>query len=352
MEKMNGDEIKKIDGDLCHDILAKNMKGELEFDENADFDIWRNKVKDKFIELLGINEIRKNACELAPEIVKTEKKDGYTQFRFQFESEIGATVPCYLLIPDGKTENLPLFITLQGHSTGFHNSIGEPHDDEEAEYAETRGDFARQAVRNGYAALAIEQRAMGERITRRHPFDVRMCAFSAFSAMELGRTIIGERVWDVSRAIDALQQLAFPEVNLDKIAITGSSGGGTASFYAACFDERIKLACPACSFCSYKTSVLSVYHCACNYIPGVKKYCEMEDFACLIAPRNFIVFTGELDKIFPIDGVKDSFETVKKIYAKANAADKCALVTMPKGHWWCKDIVWERINTEIKRLGW
>ena len=57
------------------------------------------------------------------------------------------------------------------------------------------------------------------------------------SAIILGRTLIGERAWDVMRAIDVLSY--FKELDLD--VITGNSGGGTASFYSACLDERIKI---------------------------------------------------------------------------------------------------------------
>ena len=43
--------------------------------------------------------------------------------------------------------------------------------------------------------------------------------------MMLGRTMIGERCWDVSRAIDVLE--ALPEVDAARIAVMGNSGGGT-----------------------------------------------------------------------------------------------------------------------------
>ena len=138
----------------------------------------------------------------------------------------------------------------------------------------------------------------------------------------------------------------------DKILITGNSGGGTASFYAGIFDERIKLTAPSCSFCSYKTSIMPMYHCGCNYIPGALRWFEMEDLSALIAPRPLVVFAGEKDPIFPIQGVKDSFAVVEKIYEKAGAKDKCRLVTHERAHWWHTDIVWNTINEETKKLGW
>ena len=73
---------------------------------------------------------------------------------------------------------------------------------------------------------------------------------------------------------------------------------------------------------------------------------EMEDLSALIAPRYLTVVTGVEDDIFPIEGVRESFRTVERIFNAAGVADRCRLVETPKGHWWCEDIVW----TEIQRL--
>jgi dienelactone hydrolase len=240
-------------------------------------------------------------------------------------------------------------ITLQGHSSGFHNSIAEPKTEGDIPYATGRGKFAVQAVQNGYIALAIEQRGMGERRPReRHQNLANMCEYEAHIALLLGRTILGERVWDVSKAIDTLSN--FPECDLDKVFITGASGGGTATYYASCFDERIKFSAPSCAFCTYEHSILNWYHCSCNFVPHAYEWFEMQDLACLIAPRNILVIAGKEDEIFPIEGVRKGFETVKKIYEKENAEDNCRLVETPKGHWWCEDIVWNAINEEMAKI--
>ena len=332
----------KTEAGLCHDMIKEEITPSMSFDENADFFRWRKKLKRKFIELNGIDDIEKRKCPLAVETESEEDKGEYRLIRFTVSAERGAAIPCYLLIPAGQTGKYPVAITLQGHSTGFHNSIGEVRFKEDKGYADGRGAFALQAVRRGYAALAIEQRGMGER----RPSDpmrnnAQMCAYEALTAFALGRTLIGERVWDISRAIDALS--FFPECDTGKIVITGNSGGGTAAFYAGCFDERISLVVPSCSFCSYKSSILSVFHCACNYIPGVLKFFEMQDLAALIAPRKFIAVAGEKDTIFPLKGVKEAFETVRKIYEKAGAPQNCKLVVTPEGHYWCEDLVWGEI---------
>ena len=335
-----------VNGDKCHDIIAEEMKPLYSFDENKDLSIQKETLRKKFCELTGIDLIKQNTCPLNIDIESIEEKDNHKQIRFTFESEVGAIVPCYLLIPNTKKEKYPVVITLQGHSTGFHNSLGIVKFEEDKEDL-PRVAFALQAVENGYIALAIEQRAMGENKPQKEKRRWgKMCSFAAQAAFLLGRTLIGERVWDVSRAIDALSY--FKECDLDNIMITGSSGGGTASYYSACYDERIKLCAPACSFCPYKESILDIYHCACNFIPSAYRYFDMQDLACLIAPRKLVVIAGKEDIIFPIEGVYRGYDTVKKIYEKAGTPLNSKLVVTPKGHYWCPDMVWEAINEMFK----
>ena len=191
----------KINGDSCHELLLDSQKQLLAYNDQSDFFAWRENLKEKFIELIGVKEIEKNACPISVEIEEEIEFETYKRIRFTFESEKGSVVPCYLLIPKNTSEKPPLVITLQGHTTGFHNSIGVPKYEEDYVKIE-RNSFAVQAVERGYVALAIEQRAMGERKTNIHePDKIRMCAFQALTAFELGRTLVGERVWDVSKAI-------------------------------------------------------------------------------------------------------------------------------------------------------
>ena len=340
----------EIKGDLCHQLLAENNQPKLAFDGNKDFGTWKKEVREKLIELAGIKNIEKNSCPLQIEIESEEEKDGYKQIRFVFESERGAFVPCYLLIPDTGKEKYPVAITLQGHSTGFHNSVGIVKYERDETY-QPRGQFAIQAVKRGFIALAIEQRGMGERRpNERHQKAANMCEYTAHIALLLGRTILGERMWDVSKAIDALA--FFPQCDVEKIVITGNSGGGTMSFYAACFDERIQLSVPSCAFCSYRDSIMNWFHCSCNFIPHAYEWFEMQDLSCLIAPRNLVIVAGEADEIFPLYGVEKGYKTVKNIYEKAGFAENCRLVKTPKAHWWCEDIVWNAIKEEIEKLGW
>ena len=347
---------KKINGDAAHELLVKGLKPSLSFSEALDFGTWRGKIEKKLRELLGLDKIEKNASPLKLDIEWEEERDGYTLTRFTFVSEPGAVVPCYLLLPNTNKEKYPVAICLQGHTPGFHISLGERKFDLDEPFVPNDA-FAVQAVREGFAALAIEQRGMGERRSPRSygeeniPYPrAHMCAVQSLDAIMLGRTIIGERVWDVKCAIDLLEK--FPKCDTGRIVITGNSGGGTASFYAACCDERIGICAPSCSFCSYSGSILNIEHCSCNYIPNAANFFEMQDLASLIAPRNLIVITGKEDDIFPIDEVRASYAAVEKIYEMAGAPDACRLVETPNGHYWRADLVWSAVREEAKKLGW
>ena len=334
---------------FCHDGVTKITKPKLAFEKTREYDKWRLEVKEKLFELLGLDAIAENACPLEMEIIEEKQKDGYKQIRFEFESEKDCVVPCYLLIPDTGKEKYPVAIVLQGHNQqGFASSVGNAYCHETLAYDTGSGQFAVQAVENGYIALAIEQRGMGERralnsLKRRVSLDPAsgICYYEATTALMLGRTIIGERCWDISRAIDLLGN--FKECDMENIVITGNSGGGTASFYAACVDERISVCAPSCSFCPYPESVLRFYHCSCNYIPQAFRWFDMQDLACLIAPRKLAIVAGKYDTAFLIDGVKRGYETVKEIYEEAGAKENCSLTVTDKGHFWCEDIMWQTI---------
>ncbi len=338
-----------INNDIIHENLF-NVTPKLAYNESNDYQEWKKAIKEKYTELLGLENIAKNACDLNVEVEECIETEEYTRYRYVFESEKGCFVPCYLLIPKLAQEKFPVCICVQGHSTGFHISIGEPKYEGDDKFLET-STFALDAVKNGFAALAIEQRGMGERTTPRQDRGRALtcgCYHTALTALMLGRTLIGERVWDISKGIDSLQHFA-ERLDLDDITLVGNSGGGTATYYTACYDQRIKTAIPSCAVCSYKDSIGEMWHCSCNYIPHSAEYFDMGELATLIAPRNLLICNGEVDPIFPLPGTKEVYSVVEKIYQKENAADKCRLVVIPdKPHYFDKHVVFSTLK-EVRK---
>ena len=115
----------KVSPDYIHDYLVNNAELKLAFDESKDFNTWRKQLKEKFEELLGIDQIRLNDCPINVQVESEEVKDGYRLIRFLLETEKNYFVPCNLLIPTTNKQKYPLAIVSQGHKKGgMYNSIG------------------------------------------------------------------------------------------------------------------------------------------------------------------------------------------------------------------------------------
>jgi hypothetical protein len=148
--------------------------------------------------------------------------------------------------------------------------------------------------------------------------------------MMQGRTLLGERCWDGMCAISYLHTRG--DTVPDTLGCTGNSGGGTTTLWLSAIDDRISVAVPSCYFCSFKASILSMEHCECNYVPGILAWAEMGDIAALIAPRPFCAIAGEHDPIFPIEGTREQFDTVRRAYALHGIEERCSLAVHPGEH--------------------
>lgn len=300
---------------------------------------WQVRLREKLRELIGMPETPRVPLHVrhcwtqAHELGSIEK--------IVFTSEAHADVPGYVCLPKNVKPPYRFWICLQGHSTGAHQSIAVEKDDEfTPRQINGDRDFAIGCMKHGLAALCIDQRSMGYRLEREQPWvrEDSSCHDAVMHALMLGRTILGERVYDVDRAIDYLAERG--DVAMDELGVMGNSGGGTVSIYAGALLERIRYMMPSCSFCTYRDSILAIPHCSCNYIPRLYQYAECADILGLFAPRPVVVVNGRTDEIFPIDAVQRAFADLQGIYAAAGAADQCRLVVGDGGHRFYADAAW------------
>ncbi|NLP47550.1 MAG: prolyl oligopeptidase family serine peptidase [Clostridiales bacterium] len=307
--------------------------------DGGDFEAWQNKARAKLKELLGFDKFE--SCDPDFELESESQDENMYEYRFSFQSEEGYYSLCHFCVPKGKEGPIPLVVCLQGHSMGMHVSFNRAiFPGEEVGTSEVRGDFALQAIRNGYCALTVEQRNFGQRGGTAQGTN---CYNSSLAALLMGRTTIGERAWDVMRALDMVFE-NFTQADPEKIGIMGNSGGGTTTFYTACLDERIKLAMPSCAVCTYEKSIAPIRHCSCNHVPHIREFFEMGDLTGLIAPRKLLIVAGDEDDIFPIDGVEESFEVAKKLYQAAGVPENCKLVVGQGGHRFYPNEAWPVFN--------
>ncbi len=320
---------------LHHEIL-KEISPKMRYDGKSSLADWQKEARARLSALLGHDKLvpAKDDCFTVES--KTDC-DTFTDYRITFQSEEGYFVICNLWVPKGKKGKIPMVICLQGHSKGYHISLGRPKfPNDENTIAGGDRDFAVQIVKEGYCALAIEQRCFGEcGGTEKGPG----CNVPSLSALLFGRTTIGERVFDIQRAIDLIPK-HFPVVDGEKIACMGNSGGGTATIYAAAIEERIKVAMPSCALCTYKDSIGAMLHCTCNFVPNIALDFDMGDLCGLIAPRGLIVVSGLTDTDFPREGVIECVDVAKKYYNHAGVPDGCIWIEGPEGHRFYADLSW------------
>lgn len=316
--------------------IAENMRPTLSYNPKKDFAVQQTAVREKLCELL---RMPKKLTNPTPIIEWEDKSDPrYDEIRFKFESEPDFFVPAHLILPKNRGERTPVVICLQGHTAGMHVSLARTEIGSK-ETAEVKGDrdFAIQTVSRGYAAVIMEQRGFGEQSS-----DIpssRPCNMPAMQALAVGRTLLGERVFDVSRLIDAIAE--FDCLDHSRIGLMGNSAGGTTSYYAACMDTRVTAVMPSCFFGEFKNSFLKYNHCVCGFIPDFLKWFDLPDLAVTIAPRPLIIVSGLSDAIADIDSARRGFEeVVKPIYAAAGAPDACRQVVGPEGHRFYADLSW------------
>src|SRR4029079_552490 len=121
------------------------------------------------------------------------------------------------------------------------------------------------------------------------------------------------------RVVDYLQ--GRDDVDARNIGAMGISGGGMNVFFSAALDPRIKASVVSGYFCDWRHSILSIFHCTCNFVPGLLNLGELSDLAGLIAPRPLLVESGIRDDIFPIDAVKQTVAKASRAW-KAFGANK------------------------------
>ncbi len=289
--------------------------------DRAGAEAWQRELRAKVAELLG------GFPERSPLTAKTggvRQFANYTRQRIQFQSRPGVTVMGYLLTPKKGKAPYATVIAIPGHGRGVDDIVG--IDEQGADRSNKPGyqhDFALQAVESGLAVFAIEPMAFGHRRderTREKGAQASACQPAAGSALLLGETMIGWRVWDVMRSIDWIETV--PELDRTRIGCMGISGGGTCTLFSTALDLRIKAALVSGYLNTFRDSIMAVSHCIDNYVPGILNWAENYDIAGLIAPRPLFSEGGNRDPIFPVGATQESYARVKKVYEVFGAGPK------------------------------
>jgi len=156
-----------------------------------------------------------------------------------------------------------------------------------------------------------------------------------------GYTPAGLEAWNGIRAIDYLTER--PEVDPERIGVTGRSGGGATSWWLGAIDDRLAAVIPVAGITDlhdhlieggpdgrYPDGVIEG-HCDCMYMVNTYRW-DFDAVAALVAPKPLLVENTNADAIFPEAGVRRLFERLERVYDWYGARDRLDLVIGEGGH--------------------
>ncbi len=262
----------------------------------------RKQYREQLFEMLGLSPLPPKT-DLKPEITGKIESDGFIVENITFQSRPGLYVTGNLYRPLKQEGKVPAILYVCGHGGVKKNGISYGN---KVHYQHHGEWFAR----NGYVCLTIDTLQLGE-IEGLHHGTYREGMFWWLSR---GYTPAGVEAWNCIRALDYLQ--SRPEVDGEKLGVTGRSGGGAYSWWIAALDERIKAAVPVAGITNLKNYVIDGAvegHCDCMFMVNTYQW-DYAQVAALVAPRPLLISNTDKDSIFPLDGVVDVYNSTMKIY--------------------------------------
>lgn len=269
----------------------------------------------EFLEMMGLQDKPITGERLPPKFTRTGviKKDGYRIEKLYYESSPGLYVPANLYIPEGIKKPMPAILYVCGHShTQKHHYQA----------------HAKSFVQNGFVCLIIETIQRGE-VKGEHLGAESLGWFHWYSR---GYNPGGVEIWNGIRGIDLLCQL--PEVDKDRIGVTGISGGGSQSWYLPAVDLRIKASAAVAGAGSIEGQISQRTiddHCDCM-MPTNTYLIDFSDIGALIAPRPFMIAQPSRDGYYSIEAVHALYEKVKPIYSYYGKPQNLIMEDAPGGH--------------------
>jgi dienelactone hydrolase len=286
----------------------------------ADWQARRATYRQQLLEMLGLSPPppRGDLKATLTGKVETEK---FTVEKIHFQSLPGLYVTANLYLPKTLKGPAPAVLYLCGHLRTIKNGIA---------YGTKVGYQHHPAwlAEHGYVALIIDTLEMGEIEGEHHGTHRR----GMWWWPTRGYTPAGVETWNAMRALDYLE--TRPEVDPQRIGVTGRSGGGAYTWFLAAVDDRPSALIPVAGVTDMTNHVVDGCiegHCDCMFQLNTYGW-DFSLLAALAAPRPLLLSNSDKDNIFPLDGVQRIHRDLKRIYKLYNAEDKLGLLITEGPH--------------------
>jgi cephalosporin-C deacetylase-like acetyl esterase len=301
---------------LAFKQLQDREAGIAQLQTRSDYLARQEEVRDKLLKLIGPFPER---TPLNPRVTGVIRKPDFRVEKLIFESIPGYYVSAALFIPEKLPGKAPAIIYASGHTrNGFRS--------------ETYQHIIINLVKKGFVVLAFDPVGQGERLqyfdekegrspfgpTTEHSYPGAQCYISGFSPTRYF-------IWDGIRCVDYL--LTRPEVDPERIGMTGRSGGGTQTAYTAAVDERILAAAPECFITrmEYVLKSIGPQDAEQNLVYMISEGLDHADLLEVRAPRPGLMITTTRD-FFSIQGARETFGEVKKFYEALGEGEQIMMV--------------------------
>jgi len=271
---------------------------------------------------------------LNPQITGTIDGGAYRIEKVIFESHPEVYVTSNLYLPSGRKGPFPAVLAPLGHTTN-----GKAY----RNYAYVYQTLARK----GYVVLAFDPFGQGERYQYLDPRTGKALYGPTGEHSQAGRpmllfgsTFAQYRAWDAIRALDYL--LSRPEVDPDKVGLTGQSGGATMTMYLCALEPRIKVAVEVdgnsenLAGPSYAPPG-AVADAEQNLIFSLPEGIDRGDLLLAFAPKPLLMIYTPIDRgatYSPtyIEATKEVHQEVQTAYQLLGAAEKAGLFATSLPH--------------------
>ena len=187
----------------------------------------------------------------------------------------------------------------------------------------------------GFFVLAVDAMGAGERGVGKALGEYHGEMVGA-TLWPVGRPLSGVQVYENMRVADYLQ--SRPEVDPNKLGITGASGGGNQTMYAGAYDERFQCVVPVCSVGTYQAYLQSAC-CLCEVVPNAISYTEEWALLGLVAPRALMVINATRDSFnFSIGEAQKTIAGAQHVFRLYGAAGKISHDLFESGHDYGKEM--------------
>ncbi len=244
------------------------------------------------------------------------ERPGYVVEKIAFESMPNVYVTANLYLPTDTDGPVPGVIYVCGHAYSPHG----------AKTAYQR--HGHTLALHGYAAMVIDPVQIAETAGLHHGVRNQ----EMYEWYTRAYTPAGFEVWNTIRALDYLE--TRPEVDSERIGMTGRSGGAAMSWFTAAVEPRIKVVIPIMGIGTYAVSVpddTQRRHCDCMYPVNFRMH-DLIHLGSLIAPRPLFTAHGRLDPLFPVAGYEQFESAMNALYDSYSVPDQFRNLVVESGH--------------------